>query len=429
MRASVLSSLVLAGLPAAGCSPPSQSIGDTLTLSPGPGELQSGGADAGGWSAATGAESVGAVTEGLATESAVTEVVETAGPGTLNEGDQVLLRTFTNRCYFSVAVDAQDDIYLAGRAFDLAEAPGCNGTCWPSVMVARKLDRFGVDLVELEDPLDTPRSDSFGDAIVLLDEGGFLVAGERIELGSSPLLQAYDAAGTLLWHASDQVPGIPSRHSDAARRPAGDLVIARTDALLRYSAQGELLGEYVKTTSVFTAIAADAAGGFAVLATQKIRRFGPEGDLVWDDGINESSALEDLAFTSAGELVVVGSTHHPASKIRTPWVRKYDAAGALLWQSDGDPGPSDSQEELEPNFRAVAALADGRVAAVGNVYGQDGTGVVRLYAADGEALGVRPFDHPEASLEGHVDLALTSAGSLIVTGCMGDHGYLVREAL
>lgn len=361
------------------------------------------------------------------TEGEPIEVLPTTGveadteAGPLVVTDDSLLRDFEAECYPGLAVDAKGDLYLAGtRAGD----PACVGDCPAGEMVARKLDPAGADLVLVLDAYARTGERSDGVAIAPRADGGFVIAGRRVSADERPLLQARDPEGALLWH---ELAGAEV----ATALPLTDVVVSSTELVLTTGRGGELLrfqhdgaafGEVGAPGGPLVALALDGSQMLAVAGEGFVRRFTQVESPAWEVAL--PGAVTDVATTPAGETVVVGVAQVDGSA--APFVRRYDVQGALTWAREVEVESGDGA--LAAALTSVALLADGRVAAAGNVAGDDGTAALWIYSGDGDLLEVRHFDHPAREHEVYRGVAAT-AGGVALTGCSADDGWVRIESL
>lgn len=388
----------------AGCVPNSEDIGATITAS-----------EAATTDAATDA-AVDAETDPAPTETGGVEVSTSTD----------LLREFPGACYVHLAVDAAGALYLTGEASVVASP-----TVAPT-MAARKLDPSGADLVVLVDDLGPAGAWGRGAAIAPLPEGGFVVAGRR-DLGEevTPLLQARDAAGALLWHEGDAIVEL---------RETEELTfVAREAGLTRVAGAGGEIEWHLNDGGIFGWLGSlgERIDQFApmpdfdeaTIGAGVVRRRDHTGASVWSDTLAAGAVLHDLATTPAGDLVVVGDYYvgEPVPNT-TAFIRRYGPGGALLWENTVEEGLA-STTSFDDAYRSVLVLPDGRVAAAGIAHSEEGLAVVRVYAGDGALLAVDHFDHPGRMYEWYADMALTPTGEVVLIGCAGIDGWLRRVLL
>jgi hypothetical protein len=150
-----------------------------------------------------------------------------------------------------------------------------------------------------------------------------------------------------------------------------------------------------------------------------VRRYHPEGDLLWADqfGSNEFDVAFGVAVDAAGTSYVVGLTDGSIAGSRgntDAWVRKYDVSGAVVWTRQfGTPSPD--------RANAVAVGASGTVFVAGRTLGAlrganqgESDAFVRAYSPEGDELWTRQFGTSEADRA--TGVAVDQTGAVYVVG-------------
>jgi hypothetical protein len=150
-----------------------------------------------------------------------------------------------------------------------------------------------------------------------------------------------------------------------------------------------------------------------------VRRYHPEGDLLWADqfGSNVNDAALGVAVDAAGNAYVVGRTDGSIAGSRggvDAWVRKYDVGGAVVWTRQfGTPGHDIGN--------AIAVDGSGTVFVAGRTFGAlrgahqgYGDAFVRAYSPEGDEVWTRQFGTPDGEYASGV--AVDQAGGVFVVG-------------
>lgn len=171
-------------------------------------------------------------------------------------------------------------------------------------------------------------------------------------------------------------------------------------------------------------VGGDTHGDLAVanlgLSDAYVRKYDSTGDIVWTRqfGTGGHDSVMSLAAAGDGSVVAAGNTLGDLAGVsagsRDVFVRKYDAAGTVVWTRQfGSP-------ETDSGW-GVAVDADGRIAVVGftsGVLAGDSAGsvdvFVRLYDADGGVLWTRQFG--TAANDFGQAVAFDPEGNVLVAG-------------
>jgi len=338
-----------------------------------------------------------------------------------------------------VAVDANGSIVVAGWEYrsDLSEM-------W-NVLI-RKYDAFGSLIWSRT--YDSPthkRDEAFG---VGVDPAGNVVVGiteDRADLdaggGSHRLVRKYDSGGSLLWSRT-----MGSGHLNALAVDADGNIATGGDAdvdppgnldwiLCKYGAGGELLWSRTYDHGWWEAVSgvtADSSGNVAAVGMDVFDwpvtiskwlawKYDSAGNDTWSTAYNGSGSgwhcARAVAFDLNGNLVVGG--REAVSGEGQNWlVRKYDAAGKVLWGRTHNyvAGIYDGDECVD-----LAVDRWGNTIAVGYEGGDLGGGLadwlIMIYSPGGDVLwSIRPADLKCEPGRGLFGAAVTSDGFVVVGG-------------
>lgn len=269
------------------------------------------------------------------------------------------------------------------------------------------------------------------------------------------LLVKYAPSGVEEWSVTYPAPGAgPDFGSQVVIAPSGDVVVggdavnAAGDAdlvALKFDPQGKLLwsrtfsgsGNDYDGMGGGRSLAVDGSGnvfigGFtydAVTGTDSvILKYDPSGDLLWtalyDGNAHGTDDNYDLALDAAGDVYAAAETT-VLGQGRNLLALKYDGAtGSLLWEVPYD-GPASGTEVVN----ALAMDANANVYLVGISEGL-GTGddfVTMKVDTNGVLQWVRRYDGAYSRDDGPWDVAVSSAGLVVVTGFSGNR-YLDSTA-
>lgn len=288
---------------------------------------------------------------------------------------------------YGVAIDASGNVIVIGREkrLDLVETNN-----WRIF----KYDPAGA-VVWTRTHNGGPNMDDGAAAVAVDASGNVVVAGyETTSLLEMKkwLVRKYDGAGTLLWGRNYDSPGVvgDDRAEGVAVDAAGNVIAAG------YEQRG-------------------APGGRNLL----VRKYTNGGALVWsrsyvspgaDDGANAVAADSD------GNVIVAGYEDRSDLGQGFNWfVRKYDGAGAAVWTEryNGPANGSDGAAGV-----AVDALGDVVVAGYEDRsdLGQGYDWLVRKYSAAGVLLWVRSYDSPVHGNDAANAVAADASGNFVVAG-------------
>lgn len=268
--------------------------------------------------------------------------------------------------------------------------------------------------------------------------GNVIAAGWALTAGQSNnwTIRKYDSAGTLLWardyngafNGSDLARGVAVDTGDnviVAGTADGDLVVRK------YDSAGTLLwmrtfNDPLNADDFATAVATAPNNDIVVVGREQygptahrwiIRRYDAAGNLLWSQTYNHPAQRFDtpyaVAVNSAGDAIIVGDEEFGFSVYR--WVvRAYNAAGTFLW-SDVFQSGSNPQTSAQ----GVAVDASGNVYVAGNTLtsGQGYDWVVRKYAPGGSLAWTQGYNDPTANTHDVAfGVAVNACGEVLVAG-------------
>ncbi len=218
---------------------------------------------------------------------------------------------------------------------------GCNNACSdPGALLwtqtyngADDLNDFGVDVA----------TDSEDNIIVIGDESfqsGIVTWWEHI------WIRKYDAEGNTQWSAT--MSGDATAY-DIATDPDDNVIALGTVwlppgqsnlRLRKYDPDGGTLWTITELSGIPSALAVDASGniymGGRINGSAWLRKYDGDGALLWEetfDGtFDATDEINDVATDAAGNVIVVGRTA-VAQDDYSAWVRKYNAAGGVVWSA------------------------------------------------------------------------------------------------
>ena len=237
--------------------------------------------------------------------------------------------------------------------------------------------------------------------VAVVGSGDIVVAGytdgslEGVSAGElDAFVRKYDSDGGVLWTRQFGTSSVEIATSVAVAG-SGDVVVAGY---------------------TFGSLEGVSAGGFDAF----VRMFDAAGDVVWTRqfGTSMSEFVTGVAFCGSGNVVVVGSTGGSLEGVSAggfdAFVRKFDAAGNVLWTRQFGTGSDDS-------VTGVAVDAGGNVVVVGNTEGAlEGVSAggsdafVRKFDAAGSVLWTRQFG--TGSDDSVTGVAVDAGGDVVVAG-------------
>lgn len=163
---------------------------------------------------------------------------------------------------------------------------------------------------------------------------------------------------------------------------------------------------------------------FGQSADWLVRKYSSLGALLWSRSYNSPADDWDAAFAvacdAAGNVVVAGMETRSDVAEGINWlVRKYDPGGALLWsRSYNHPATFGLQDQAW----AVAIDGAGAIVVAGEVYedGEQLNLMVRKYDAAGTVLWSRTFNNSQSNDDAGYGVALDGAGNILVAGIQDD---------
>ncbi|MBK8211560.1 MAG: hypothetical protein IPK78_18040 [Rhodospirillales bacterium] len=301
-----------------------------------------------------------------------------------------------------VATDAAGDVYLAGDTYGSFGSANKGGSdAW-----VRKYDASGRLLwqrqpgSEANDSVQGVATDAAGDVYLAGETDGSLAGANKGF--SDAWVRKYDPSGRLLWQRQPGTEGYDWAKG-VATNASGDVYVAgHTDGSLggankgsldawvrKYDASGRLLWQRQPGTEgndYALGVATDAAGdvylagetGGSLGGVNKggsdawVRKYDAAGRLLWQrqPGTDDSDGASDVATDAAGDVYVAGYTLGSLGGANQggadAWIAKYDSSGRLLWQRQ--PG-TESNEQAD----GVATGAAGDVYLAGDTYGSFGS--------------------------------------------------------
>jgi WD40 repeat protein len=242
-----------------------------------------------------------------------------------------------------------------------------------------------------------------GTGIAVFSDGESAIAGfttgdlEGSSTGEQDaFVRRYDAAGGILW-ARQFGTSVLDIALAVAAAPDGSVVVA-----------GETSG----------ALEGSSAGG----TDGFVRKYDVAGTVVWTRqlGTSATDRVNAVAVQSDGSVFVAGETLGALTGVnagdKDAFVRKYDAAGTIVWTRQF--GTSNDDVIL-----GIAAGPDGTVAVTGGTDGAltvehvgDEDAFVRMYDADGNALWTREYGTGGTRLDRAESVAIGSDGQVVITG-------------
>jgi len=269
---------------------------------------------------------------------------------------------------------------------------------------------------------------SIGD-VVLDPDGNVLVA---VTYGNYPdyeySLVKYDSSGVAVWMKPDVGGGLASDMAGniftvvSTTESVGGTNAGLTDVLVRkYDAEAAPAWTAQYGTINFDnpwAVTADLSGNALVAGTMRsasytwekgfVVKYDTAGDLSWSREVvgsyGSSAGGHDVATDSAGNVLLAGWLHHSLNDERA-FVRKYDAAGSVLWTYESGYG--------WPACAAVATDSEGHVYITGETSNYDAF-VAKLDAA-GNLVWSREYGPEQTYCEGS-DIAVDAAGNVYISG-------------
>jgi len=343
-----------------------------------------------------------------------------------------------------VAVDGSGNVVVVGGEWrgDLSQSGN-----W----LLRKYDAAG-NLLWSQDYNNPGNSIDLATGVAVDGSGNVVVVGDenRTDLGqgSNWRIRKYDAAGNLLW---SQDYNNPSNSDDSAFGIAvdgsGNVVVVglevRNDLgqstngrIRKYDAAGNLLWSRDYNTpgnepDGLYGVAVDGSGNVVVVGVEwrndlgqranwLIRKYDAAGNLLWSQDYNSPANNIDAAFGVAvdgsGNVVVVGEEDRTDLGQNTNWlIRKYDAAGNLLWSQDYN-SPSSSEDHAY----GVAVDGSGNVVVVGEEWrgdiGQSQNWRIRKYDPAGNLVRSQDYNSPANNLDIAYGVAVDGSGNVLVAG-------------
>ena len=293
-----------------------------------------------------------------------------------------------------VAVDASGNVMVAGTT--LGSLEGTSAGAHDAFI--RKLDAAGNALwtrqfgTSDQDLAAGVAVDGSGNVVVVGSTGVWL---EDASAGDwDGFVRTYDAAGNLLWTREISTGGSETAADVAADGSGNVVVVGRTSGSLGDASAGGL----------------DAY----------VRKYDPAGNVQWTRqfGTSSDDGAMSVAVDESGSILVAGYTYGVLQGMhaggRDAFLRKYDAAGNVLWTRQF----GTSSDDL---VYAVAVDASGNILVTGETNGSlEGMSAggydafVRKYDPAGNVLWTRQFG--TSSDDRAYGVAVDGSGSVLVTG-------------
>jgi hypothetical protein len=319
---------------------------------------------------------------------------------------------------FALTVDEDGNVYVAGKTF--------SDTPYDYSYATVKYDSAGKELWEAR--YDGPGGDDdVAQAIVLDESGNVYVTGKSctgVHTNYAYATVKYDGNGTELWAARYEGPG---EVDDDARAIAvdgsGSVYVTGSSggdyATIKYDREGSQLwvARYDGPSGgddQAVAVGVDAAGGVYVTGTSDgefaTLKYDSDGDQVW--AARYAGAARAMALDDSGNVYVTGQSSELYATI------KYDSEGNELWVL----GCSGT---LYGKGEAVAIALDdaGDVYITGRSYGARSSSygyTTVKYTSGGKQRWAARYDPPRGAKVQAVDIAVDSAGGVVVTGSTWD---------
>ncbi|MEK7475433.1 MAG: hypothetical protein AAB152_07320 [Candidatus Coatesbacteria bacterium] len=286
----------------------------------------------------------------------------------------------------AVTVSPSGGCVVVGTAFDPAQ-----GMNW----LVRKYDATGSLL--FAKAYDGPgSSDDVAHAVALDPPGGFVVAGAQFAAATNLdwIVQRYDPDGIVTWSRVYDSPGhLDDAAYGVAVSPAGAVAVVgyenRADAGL-----GRLWRIWLLSPSGVDLTAWSTPGTAG----------------------SQDTTARAVAFDASGNLIVVGYEDRPDLGQGHNWfIRKYDAANALLWEA-----PYNSPGNADDEALSVATDTTGNIVVAGFVTRPDlvqaQNWMVRKYSPAGILLWAREYSSNSINADIARSVAVDAAGNVMVGG-------------
>lgn len=263
--------------------------------------------------------------EGVAVDDdGVVYVAGGSGRAVYNDAGELLLEDPTTYRVWDGAVSADGNAVTVGTV-------SCCTTAW--------LSRFGQDGETLWTELEPSDGADAAWGVAVDGEESIVVAGQK---GVVPTLldswiKKYDANGAELWsHTYNSIVGNSSGDNFQAVDTGPDNEVA-------------------------------AAGGFGSFQSMDvwIGRFSADGDLSWSDTFSSPNGpifAADVTVDATGNVIVVATVPTADAEATRVWVRKYAAAGVVLWTQEFS---VDDGDAASSTVEGVAVDAMGGIFVVG----------------------------------------------------------------
>ncbi len=325
-----------------------------------------------------------------------------------------------------VQVDVNGDVYVTGETRSVP------------IVFRMGLFRYDPDGTLLWSRFSAPPgATARGRALSLDGVGGVHVAGSTSGPGAGCTFWKYDSAGNEVWQTTATLPGVYPVYfsSTLLRDSTGSLIAAAAAfegskiplATAKVDAAGNMLwmrtfqppnSEEVYPGGLALGANDDVyvAGAFTTETPGSpfdafLAKYDAAGVLQWSrivSGVaNFSDMFHDVAVDAHGDIVVAGSLSTADSTFGAH-LRKYDAAGNLLWSRTYDPTPYTTN-----SFNRIALDDGGDIVAVGTKSNGFGDMILQRYDASGALKWATVYTTPADEVGGQV--AFGASGSIFVT--------------